>query len=440
MFLGKKLYPSIPRRLVAAGSLILAAALVAASPALSQGPECPDNFAAARRDPQYRELQQAVDAYLRERGADEYISGVSLHVSRAADAPAIDVAAGRTSFEKGAGPICPGTLFQIGSITKSFTAVLLLQLEARGILDIHETVGDWLPQYPEWASVTIEQLLNMTAPIADYAEVPALQREEAADIRRYWRPRALVDFVYPGTDLPTPPPWFYSNTNYILAEMIIERAAGMRYAEALRTMLFEPLGLSETYYYPRTPAPDRVLRAMASGYFFGFACPGYDPQCNTPPFAPLRREDLKGNNLSWAAGAGGIISSLRDVTRWVRALFGDVLLPPRQQAKLFSLVSTTTGRPIADVTEADRSGFSLGVGKVWLSAALTVWWYEGGTLGFRVAWFRRPGDDLVVAIALNSWVDPANDRLITLYPTVLNILESTVAVGAVAPPPEMDFP
>src|SRR4029453_16037948 len=114
--------------------------------------------------------------------------------------------------------------------------------------------------------------------------------------------------------------------------------------------------------------------------------------------------------------------------------------PPRQQAELFSLVSTTTGRPIADVTEADRSGFSLGVTKVWMSAALTAWWYEGGTLGFRVAWFRRPGDDLVVAIALNSWVDAANDRLTLLYPTVLNILEPTVAVGAVALPPEMDFP
>jgi D-alanyl-D-alanine carboxypeptidase len=436
MFPGNAHRASIPRRLVLAGFAVLAALLVGAGPAHSRGPECQaDELAAARSDPQYPQLQQAVDAYLRERGAAEHISGVSLYVSRAADAPAVAVAAGRTSFGEGGGPICPGTLFQIGSITKSFTAVLLLKLEAEGVLDIRDTLDEWLPEYPDWASITIERLLNMTAPIANYTEVPAWQREIAADLRRLRRPHELVAFVYPGTELP-PPPWFYSNTNYVLAEMIVARATGLPYAEALRTMLLEPLGLRQTYYRPRT-SPRRVLEAMASGYFFQSDCPDYDPQCDTPPLAPLSGEDMKEMNLSAFGGAGGIVASLPDVARWVRALFGDAL-PPRQKAELFSLVSTTTARPIAAVKEADRAGFSLGVVQFWVPAlAEPVWAYKGGTLGFRVEWFRRPGDDLVVAIALNS--SAQEDKLDELYLTVLGILEPGAVVDPAAPPPETDI-
>src|SRR5207245_2843871 len=114
-----------------------------------------------------------LQAYLQARGIAEHVSATGLSVSLPGDRSTIDVAAGTTTFG-GAVPMQPDAIWQIGSNTKAFTSVLLLQLEAEHRLAIDDPLGKWLPQYPQWRDVTIRRLLNMTSGIPDYVQQPAL--------------------------------------------------------------------------------------------------------------------------------------------------------------------------------------------------------------------------------------------------------------------------
>ena len=163
---------------------------------------------------------------------------------------------------------------------------------------------------------------------------PAFQEDYVADPQTRFSAERFVGYV---TGAPSTIGYSYSNTNYVLAEMILERVSGQSYRELLQERIIEPLGLRDTYYrahplpvrgdQPRTrrlllrrPGA-RVLRAASGATSAGTRCPG-------------RR------------AAGGIISTTSDLTLWERALYAGRLLPPGQQAELTSLVSTATGQPI----------------------------------------------------------------------------------------------
>jgi D-alanyl-D-alanine carboxypeptidase len=350
-------------------------------------------------------LQAVADAYLAERAEKEMISAVSVSVSLPADQAPLNVVAGRVSREPGAAPATPDSLFQIGSITKSFTSVTVLQLQAAGRLSIDQTVGDWLPQYPAWRDVTIRRLLDMTSDIPGYDNVDAMltAEGESGGMRR-WSDPVLVGFAdptYPGAPKPTTG-WDYSNTNYILAGMIIEKATGRSYASEIQArFLGDRLGLSSTYYSPDI-YPAQIRSRMVSGYF-----------ANTEPsnvkLKPLVGKDMKDNDMSWAAAAGGIVSRPQDVAAWARALYAGPLLSAKERAQLMTIVSNKTGQPIAEASEADPVGFGLGVGAAYKAAYGHVWYYQGETLGYRMFYGYFPKDDLVIAFGLNSQPnDPDN--------------------------------
>src|SRR4051812_37446463 len=349
------------------------------------------------------ELRADLEAYLRERGTAEHVSAAGLSVNLPDHWSTLDVSAGTTTFG-GSSPVRPDSVWQIGSNTKAFTSVLLLQLEAEHRLSIDDTLGTWLPQYPQWGDVTIRRLLNMTSGIATYDDEPAWYADYAADPHTDFSPERLVGYVL---DAPATSGYSYSNTNYVLAEMIIERVTGDSYQDQLYRRIIEPLGLCDLHYRPDV-YPAWVTDREPAGYFFN----------HDFPLTQLLGRDSSRDTLSWARSAGAIISTTSDMTRWERALYGGRLLPPQQQAELESLVSLTTSEPIASTSATDPRGFGLGIAQVTAPELGTFWFYEGETLAFRAVHIYLPDSGVGIAFALNSAVEPSNDESGALMQTL----------------------
>lgn len=379
--------------------------------------------------PSVERFQEVVDDYLKTRAKPEHITGVAAFVSLGAQGPNIELYAGETSERKGI-PVSGDTLFQIGSNTKGFTAALILALEAEGKLNIAQTVGDWLPQYPAWNDVTIKRLLDMTSGIPTYSESPEFSRLWAENPDRHYTPAELIAFAYPSATVKLPPNegYFYSNTNYILAGMIAEKAGGKPYKELLEEKLFAPAKLRDTFYEPQS-YPPQITARMASGYFDNPECGLYEPHCKESALAPLIGRDMRAADVSWAGAAGGIVSTPRDLARWIRALFAGEVLPPRQLKEMLTFVSTKTGMPIEEVTEADPQGFGLGLVRVFKPETGALWFYEGETLGYRVAFLYSPEADVLVAGATDSQPAPDEDKLVPML-AQLYLLGKEARAGA----------
>jgi D-alanyl-D-alanine carboxypeptidase len=379
------------------------------------------------------QLQQVLDTYIAHRGPIEGISGVALYVDRGARHPRIAVFAG-SNGRRDEKPIDGDTLFQIGSNTKHFTAALILKLEAEGKLNIDQTVGDWLPQYPAWKQVTIRSLLNMTSPIPNYSETEEIGAIVAADLHHQFTAQDLIGAVDPdnGKKLPQPSGWFYSNTNNILAGLIIEAASGMSYKDALTTMLFRPLHLRDTFYsdgaYPR-----RVLEREPRGLYENAECLLYQPvPCTTSTLAPLIGKDMSKENLSWAGPAGAIVSNTRDLASWIRALFRLRVFPRQQLDEMTTIVSQKTGLPIQDVSAGDPSGFGLDLGRIYSAqAGGRFWFYQGTTLGFRAIFAYWPQFDLVITATTNSQPPEGEDQF---APMVIGAAFAVLSVPSIADP------
>jgi len=388
----------------AVGVLVVLVGLVA--PVLSVGTAYADPSVATTTDDAVlrAELTDDAEAYLAEYGAAEHASAVGLSVSLPDRRSSIDVSAGTTTVG-GSEPVTPSSVWQIGSNTKAFTSVLLLQLEAEGELSIDDPLSRWLPEYPQWGDVTIKRLLNMTSGIPTYDVQPAWYTAYAADPMTEFSAEDLVGYA---VGLPATSGYSYSNTNYVLAELIIERVTGDSYRHVLQDRLLEPLCLQDTYYRPHL-YPERVTDREPAGYFAKEGFPGW-----------LGR-DTSRDTLSWARGAGGIIATTGDMTRWERALYAGELLPAEQQAELLSLVSATTGEPIDRTSLADPFGFGLGVAQLTVEGYGTFWFYEGQTLGFRALHAYLPETSLILAIGVNSATteDHVSELLIAAVDTLV---------------------
>ena len=367
-------------------------------------------------------LQQNINLYLKTRARPEHLSAVSFSLSRPGNPENINLTAGTNEFGGGGGDVTPSGLYQVGSITKSFTSVAILHLAAAGKLGLDDTVGKWLPQYPAWKSITIRRLLNMTSGIPTYDETPAFQSAFAKDPMHFFSAAQLVSFVYPlpGHAAVLKPGYYYSNTAYILAQMIAQRASGVAFDGLIRGRVIAPQHLTDTFYDANV-YPPAIRARTVPGYFVTRA----------PEAAGLNAlygKNVRDFSLSWAQGAGGIVATPEDVTRWARALFEGPLLAPTQRAEMQSIVSFATGKPIAVTSVKDPNGFGLGLAQNTNRDMGTYWYYQGGTMGYRVVYVYFPASRIIYAVGLNSQPDEKQDQLGHLILTIFKTLQMKNAI------------
>ncbi|MEV7193741.1 serine hydrolase domain-containing protein [Streptomyces sp. NPDC093510] len=291
--------------------------------------------------------------------------------------------------------------FRIGSITKTFTATVVLQLVAEDRLSLTDTVEQWLPgvvtgsvpggaadgKRHDGATITVRQLLDHTSGIFSYThDQPALSSQES------YTPAELVAIAmsYPA-DFPAGTGWAYSNTNYILAGMIVERITGRTLAEEIADRIARPLRLTGTTLPlgadPALPEPHARH---------------YTRLFSADPDAPVHDVTELETTPYWAAG--GMISTVDDLTRFFAALLGGQLLRPEQQREMLSVIPTDNWLP--------RAAYGLGVSRLTLPSGTAVWGMGGALFGsWSYVYGTRDGTHML-AVNINAdwttgrWDDP----------------------------------
>ncbi len=376
-------------------------ALACASFALS----APASSTAATNVSLQAQVTQILQTYVKERGAAEHIDAASVSITNiGGDAPMVAAVGSK-----------PSTLFQIGSNTKAFTAVLALQLQAAGKLDLDAPIGNYLPQYPAWKNATVRKMLNMTSGIPTYDNDPAFQRQYAENPYKNYSAAELVAAVYPKNgQAKFLTGWNYSNTGYILTQMIIEKITGQSYGDLLRTRIFKPYNLTNMYYDPNV-LPAIQQGRVSSGYFF-------NDEPDNKGLQLLFKRDVRNFSLSWTQAAGGIVATPSALDQWVQVLYGPKILPKKQHDELMSCVSMTTGKPVTQASQSEPRTFGLGVGEMYKPPLGRFMFYEGMTLGYRVVHLYAPQRNLVLTVALNSQPNPNQDHVGVLIDRIVKVL------------------
>lgn len=266
---------------------------------------------------------------------------------------------------------------RIGSLTKTMTATVLLQLVQEGKVSLEDKIGRYVPGVPNADTASLRQLADMSSGIPSYTKSNAVVDAYFAHPERPWTPQQLIDAVK------TMPPdfapgrgWEYSNTNYVLLGMVIEKVLGQPMATVFADRLFTPLGMRDTVF------PGESI-AIADPHLSGWTDQGQPAGHNV---------DSTRWNPSLAFTAGGVISTVDDLQKWGAALFtGDGILNAKTQAlRRDSILRSPPPNSAA-------AGYGIGIGE------RDGWWgHDGDIPGYNSVLFHDYRTDTTVIVATNS--------------------------------------
>lgn len=294
-------------------------------------------------------------------------------------------------------PVTVGDHFRIGSNTKTMTGTVLLQLVQEGEVALEDPVSKYRPDVPNGDNITIAQILDMTSGLYNYSELPAFNAGLDDDPGYVWEPAELLELGL------AEPPYFppgegfhYSNTNYVLAGLIIEEVTGQDYTTAVQQRIFEPLELADTSIPPQDVAtlPD----PHPNGYLFGTNVSTLDSaRLPDDQIAAARAGELLPNDVttaspSWTWAAGAAISTADDLATYVEALVGatpPLLDDALQQQRLDSLVARNPDGP-----QSPRYGLAL-------ASFGPMIGHDGTTPGYQSFMGHDPERDITLIVLCN---------------------------------------
>ncbi|MEV7983377.1 serine hydrolase domain-containing protein [Streptomyces sp. NPDC086519] len=278
---------------------------------------------------------------------------------------------------------------RVGSVTKTFTATVVLQLAAEHRLSLDAAVGRYLPGLIDahgydGRRITVRQLLRHTSGLPDYLDAPEWEHPERLRYRRF-TPRELISRAL---ELPRPQQrWHYATTNYLVLGLLVQKVTGHRPEDEIGRRVIRPLGLRDTYW----PGDGTRIQGPHSHSYF--------------TSDDGRRADGTDWNMSFGGVGGALVSTQGDLTRFATALLGGRLLSGAGLAEMKRTVAADPDR----LWPGARYGLGL------ISSSLScggVWWGHAGTVpgGHRALVAVGPGGHSV-AVALNQVPDSLQAEL-----------------------------
>lgn len=271
-------------------------------------------------------------------------------------------------------PMASGSLLRIASVTKTYTAALIHLLAEEARLSLDDTLETHVAGIPSGNAITIRMLLNHSSGLFDYVDDTAYQTA-AKDTSHAFAPAELVGYGTANTPYFEPGKgWHYSNTNYVLLGMIVEKLGGATIGSQIHARLLAPLALEKTFFAGEDTIPQGQLAK------------GYDQQPDAGPFDDVT--DALHPSASWAAGA--MVSDAADMARWGHALFDG------------SVLSKASIDALQDCIETGETGQTWGAGVACLSTPLgTLYGHGGGIPGYSSVVLHSPTKKSTVAVIAN---------------------------------------
>ena len=307
----------------------------------------------------------------------------ALTAVRDKDGNTIGAAAGVGNLETGEAPPLDGEV-RIGSNTKTFVAVVTMQLVQEGKITLDEPIETYLPgllhgEGIDGAKITVRQLLQHTSGLPEYTDTVPGETDIFQVRDNYYSSRDLIDIALTHPAAFEPGSQFrYTNTNYIALTLLIEKVTHRPLAEQITQRIIEPLGLSHTYY--PNPGEEDIRNTHPHGY-----------HRNTPTDD---WQDITHMDPSWASGAGAMISTPSELTTFIQATFDGTLLSPDSITEMQKTVDT-------DHPELGMNGYGLGIFSLPLSCGGEAWGHTGGLFGYTSQSMIGP-DGTAVAIAVTA--------------------------------------